>query len=395
MKKTLVALAALASVSAFAQTTVTLSGNMDVAGATSSGTQLGAKGTTFTTTLGTASTSVINLIAVEDLGGGTKVTAKYGLDPRTLTNDTYTVTNIPAAGSYATGGSTAYSNPQKNTITGLARDEAYIGIEGGFGSIKLGAPNSVSLDVNGASSPLGTGIGSGWGLTDGYGIRTVMAARFDRAARIDSPVINGFKASALFAPGNDETYIAYNSTSDAYVARNMPNNRKTTEVGLNYSNGPLNVQFANIQVGAQTYNTGFYGIAASTSGVMAVTAAVATKASSLGANYNFGSTTVYAAWWNGDSLASTTANVHVAGNRYAVKQNLGQVDVTLQYTQAVSGSATTTTAKIIGARADYNLSKTAIVYGGYESYDTGIALTTNGTTSGVRKVTSVGIRKSF
>ena len=133
MKKTLVALAALASVSAFAQTTVTLSGNLDVAGAPSSGTQNGAKGTTFTTGLGTASTSVINLIAVEDLGGGTKVTAKYGLDPRTLVNDGLSSTNMNAAGTANNTGAT--TNPNTVTVTGLARDEAYVGIESGFGLI--------------------------------------------------------------------------------------------------------------------------------------------------------------------------------------------------------------------------------------------------------------------
>jgi len=396
MKKSLVALAALASVSAFAQTTVTLSGNMDVAGATSAGTQLGAKGTTFTTGLGTSSTSVINIIAVEDLGAGTIVTAKYGIDPRTLTNDSLTSTNMSAAGSLTTGGVTGTANPNKVTVTGLARDEAYIGIAGNFGSVKLGAPNSISLDVNGVSSPLGTAIGSGYGLTDGYLFRTAMATRYDRSIRLDSPVMNGLKASALYAPGNDEAAIAYNSAGDAYVARNMPNNRKVTEVGLNYANGPLNVQFSNLQIAAQTNPVGYYAVNANTSTTMVTTYSyVATKTSLLGANYNFGSTTVYAAWWVGDSLASTTANVHVSGNRYAVKQNLGAVDLMFQYTQAVSGSSTTTTAKVIGARADYNLSKTAAVYAGYENYDTGVAAGTNNTTTGTRKVTSIGLRKSF
>ena len=395
MKKTLVALAALASVSAFAQTTVTLSGNLDVAGATSSGTQNGAKGTTFTTGLGTASTSVINLIAVEDLGGGTKVTAKYGLDPRTLVNDGLSSTNMNAAGTANNTGAT--TNPNTVTVTGLARDEAYVGIESGFGSIKLGAPNSIGLDAHLASTPLGTGIGSGYGADDKFGSKTTMYTRYNRSIRFDSQVVNGLKGSALYAPGNDEAAVSYDGT--AYVARNMPNNRKVTELGLSYANGPLNVQWQNLQIAAQTNPTGYYAMAASTNAALTATYGyVATKSNTLGVNYNLGATTLYAMWQNGDSTASSTSVTHVNGNRYAVKQNMGQVDLMFSYSQTVSGSTTTTTAKVIGGRADYNLSKTAAVYLGYENWDTGKAAsstTPNDTTSGTRKVTSIGLKKQF
>jgi predicted porin len=240
MKKTLVAMAALASVSAFAQSTVTLSGNIDVAGVSQSGTMYGAKGFTFTTAAGTSSTSVINLIASEDLGGGTKITGKYGIDPRSLTNDGY--------GVQATAPVSAYSgNPNSLTAVGLGRDEVFLQLETSMGSIKLGAPNSVGLDINTISSPLGTGIGSGYGLTTKSLIRTAFIdTRYDRSIRLDSAVMNGIKASALYAPGNDELATAVDTTN--YVARNIPNNRKVTELGLNYANGPLNVQWLNYQV---------------------------------------------------------------------------------------------------------------------------------------------------
>jgi len=388
MKKTLVALAAASAVSAFAQSTVTLSGNFDVAGASYSGTMYGAKGTTFTTAAGTSSTSVINIIASEDLGGGMKVTGKYGIDPRSLTNDGFGVSATQPVSAYTT-------NPNSLTAVGLARDEVYLQLESSVGSIKLGAPNSVGLDINSTSSPLGTGIGSGYGLTTKSLIRTAFIdTRYDRSVRLDSAVMNGIKVSALYAPGNDELNTAVDTTN--YVARNMPNNRKVTELGINYANGPLNVQWLNYTVAAQTYATGYYGVLYSSSAA-ATTALgyVATKSNMLAANYNLGATTVYAAWWSGDSTTSTTSVVHVSGNRYAVKQNLGKVDVALQYTQAVVGSSTTTTSKAIGARADYNLSKTAAAYVGYESVDTGAAATTNTTTAGVRKITSIGLRKSF
>jgi len=348
----------------------------------------GAKGTTFTTAAGTASTSVINIIASEDLGGGMKVTGKYGIDPRSLTNDGFGATATPAT-------STISTNPNSLTTYGLGRDEVFIQLESSMGSIKLGAPNSVGFETNAVSSPLGTGIGSGYGLTTKSLMRTAFIdTRYDRSVRLDSAVMNGIKVSAGYAPGNDELNTAVDTTN--YVARNIPNNRKVTELGINYANGPLVVNWAQSAVAAQTYNTGYYGVLYSSSAA-ATTALgyVGTKTNMLSANYNLGAATVYGAWWAGDSTTSTTAAVHVSGNRYAVKYDMGTMLFALQYTQAVVGSTTTTTSKTIGARADYNFSKTAAAYVGYENVDTGVAATTNTTTAGVRKITSIGLRKSF
>jgi predicted porin len=51
---------------------------------------------------------------------------------------------------------------------------------------------------------------------------------------------------------------------------------------------------------------------------------------------------------------------------------------------------------VTGLRADYNLSKTAAVYLGYEKYDTGIAYDAKAPAStGERTITSLGLRKSF
>jgi len=386
MKKTLVALAAIASVSAFAQVTIT--GNLDMAGATQSGTQTGAKGSTVTTGQGTSSTSGIKITAAEDIGGGNVISAIYEIDPRTWANDGMGVTNMTA-----NGGSAYPVNPQGTTVTGLARHEAYVGITSSNGSLKLGAMNSVGFDAHAVSSPMGTGIASGYGVGATYMIRNAFRdTRYDRSVRLDSAVINGFKVSGLYAPGNDEAAVA-SSSADSYVARNMPNNRKITEIGVNYSNGPLNVQWTNHQVAAQTNAVGYYGVVASATSTMTTTYGyVATKSNILGANYNLGSTTLYAAWWNGDSTASTTAVKRASGNRYAIKQNLGSVDLMAQYTQATHD---TTTAKVLGFRGDYNLSKTSAVYLGYENWDTGSAASATNTTSGTRKTTSVGLRKSF
>ena len=384
MKKTLVAIAALAATGAFAQ--VTLTGNFDVAGSKVSGTQLGSNATTFSSTTGTSSTSVINITAVEDIGAGMKVKAHYGLDPRTLTNDAFGVTEAAAT---------------KVTATGLSRDEAFVSLAGSVGEIKLGAPNSIGLNVFQAASPLGTGVGSGYAPNAGTQTNSFVNTRYNRSMRFDSAVVGGFTASVLYAPGNDEVAV------DAVAAAlQIQNARKSTEVGLKYANGPLNIAIVNISQAAITNKTGWYSGANAAGGEPAKTSATV-----LGANYNFGNTTVYYGYNTGDRLAATSSASGVAvkskGSRIAVKQTIGQVDLMAQYsTQETTGltasgtSAGDAKGKVTGFRADYNLSKTAAVYAGYEKWDTGLtaAAGTAGATAGVtgdRKIVSFGLRKAF
>ncbi|MEN9886155.1 MAG: hypothetical protein RL758_733 [Pseudomonadota bacterium] len=407
---------------------MTLSGVLDFAAANVGGTQLWAKGSTVSTTVGNSATSVIRIAAVEDLGGGMKATAFYALDPRTWANDNLQVTNNTGVvtntgahpSSYTNAGTGTQVNTlgtvagQANTTTGMARDEAYVALEGGFGNVKLGSPNSIGLTSFLSSSPLGTGVGSGYGLAG-----TFSNVRYNRSVRYDSPNMSGFSASVLFAPGNDQTAVTTVATQSATsgqitpavpVANFIPNARKVTEIGLRYANGPMSVTYTNISQAAQTAATGWYANAVGT-------AAAKTSANILDASYNFGSTTVYAGWNDGDRLAPTSATNTAAadskGYRVALKQNFGAIDLIAQYSQqealaatgfsgGPAGTANTTSttavlkAKVTGLRADYNLSKTAALYLGYEKYDTGIAYDAKApTTTGERTITSLGLRKSF
>ncbi len=385
MKKTLVAIAALAAFGAQAQSTVTLSGNLDFAAAQQSGTQLGATGSTVSTTVGTSSTSVIRLVAVEDLGNGTKATVSYGLDPRSLANDSLSNTGAQAAGS--TG---AYAN----TTTGLARDAAFVGLEGKMGNIRLGSPNSLGLEVQGDSSPLGTGVGSGYAGNAGTMMNSVVQTRYNRSARYDTPAMNGFTASVLYAPGGDTLQV------DTQAATQIPNSRTATEIGLKYVNGPLTVSMANIKQEAQLNRTGYYS-----GNLSAAAGAKATSANVFGVNYKIGNTTLYAGMNSGDRLAVKSSTdgsaVESKGTRYAIKHTIGQIDlIAQQTTQETTGASADAKAKLTGLRADYNFSKTTATYIGYENWKTGLAAAagTAGATAGAtgdRKIVSIGLRKSF
>jgi predicted porin len=376
MKKTLVALAALAATASFAQSSVTLSGNLDFAYSNTTGSAVIYNGNTVATTTGTSSTSVINIIAVEDLGGGMKATAKFGLDPRSLANDGLGV-------SFDQNSGTA----MKSTNTGLNRDEVFVGVSGNFGNVRLGSPNSISLGAHSTASPLGTGIGSGYANISGNGALGAVTTRFNRSVRYDSPIMSGITVSALYAPGDDTV------STTAITALSIPNNRNVTEVGVSYNNGPLNVAVANVSQAAQTNAAGYY---------VSTTAVNFGKSSSnlLSANYNFGSTTVYVGFMNGDSITGATTPSTIKSNRIAVKQNFGAVDVILQAQDLTTTTGSTDTkATVSGLRVDYALSKTAAVYLGYQKVDTGTAYVSTSTAaaqlSGDNTTVSVGLRKSF
>ncbi len=344
------ALAALAATASFAQSTVTLSGHLDFAAGNVSG---NSKGTTISTRDVTSSTSVIRITAVEDLGGGMKATAHYGIDPRVLAND-----NGAAA---------------SNTF---GRDELFLGVSGGFGNIRLGSPNSVGLTTFLVASPLGTGIGSGYGaLAADYS-----AVRYDRSARYDSPTMGGLTLSVLYAPGGDQP----TASTPSFIA----NNTKATEIGLSYANGPLTVAYANVAQAAHTNGSAAPTVAAGS---------VKTSGNSLAARYTIGATALSAGWNDGDArarAATTTARTS-EGYRLGISHTMGAVSLLASYgEQKTQGASSTPKEKVTGLRADYALSKRSAVYAGYEKYDTGVA-SANTATTGDRTIVAVGVRHSF
>jgi len=388
MKKSLVALATLVATGAMAQ--VTISGLLDFANANISGTMPHQNGNTFSSNQGTAATSVIRIEAVEDLGGGMKATVHYGLDPRTLANDALANTLNPA--------NTA------NTTTGLSRDQTFVGLSGGFGEIKLGSANSIGLTSYLASSVLGTGVGSGFGPgSAGTGALTYSNIRYNRSVRYDSPNMNGFSFALLYAPGNDEAATVTNG------ALFIPNARATTEVGLSYANGPLSLSAVSIKQDSMTNKTGYYSGAFS--GADAGPRAATTN-TSFNAKYVLGNTTIVASMNDGDALAVTTgaaaANPVPAipagavrttkGTRLGVSHAMGNVVLSAQLSEQETQNASLTAdakSKVTGMRADYNFSKTTTAYVGYENWDSGVAAAAGTAGTGERKITSIGLRKTF
>jgi len=129
MKKTLIALAAVAATSAaFAQSTVTLSGSLDVG--------IVRNGAAGTTVLNAAGNGLNQLVfsGSEDLGGGLK--ANFVLQQRFN----------------PTSGQNDGTNAGRRTFQGAST----VGLSGGFGNIRLGREIEAFNDVNNWADPWGT-----------------------------------------------------------------------------------------------------------------------------------------------------------------------------------------------------------------------------------------------
>jgi predicted porin len=133
MKKSLIALAALAATSAFAQSSVEIYGSLDVGVAKVKGGEAGVNNTTYAVPASQAATALTNAFArsglttnffgirgTEDLGGGMKA-----------------FFNLQSGGLDLSTGSPALRWDR----------EAHIGVSGGFGSVKVGRSVSTMCSV--------------------------------------------------------------------------------------------------------------------------------------------------------------------------------------------------------------------------------------------------------
>jgi predicted porin len=283
------------------------------------------------------------------LGAGMKATAFYGIDPRGMINNSKNV---------------------------LGRHEMYIGLSGGFGSVKLGSPNTAALSANGAGQVFGTATGGGYA-----NIMTASgsAVRFDNSVRYDTPAFSGFSASVNYAPGNND---ATAQTQTAVSAA------KVTDIGLAYANGPLNVNYSNLKRGANAASTAAAQAAGHT-GIAATVATAASTYSSLGANYTIGAVKLLAGYGKGtkSGVDGTTVDVNSKLSTMGVSYTFGQNTILAAKTQTKLGTAAAREA--VGVRFDRELSKRTVAYAVYEAYDSGAA------TANKTNTAAVGVRHSF
>ena len=307
MKKTLIAIAALAATSAFAQSSVTLYGQFDAgiynikkANGTDSATVYG-DGAVFSNILGFKGT--------EDIGGGLKAGFDFQTDVQT-------------------------NNGGQNQ-NGLFRRQANGNIEGGFGQVKLGVTTNPIIATNGALMPVGgnsvsTSTSSAMGYADFY---------TKNAVTYTSPAFMGLTAQ---------------------IQRGMSNNIESSSQGsvtaysLAYVNGPLEVRYA-----AQDRKAAAIGTANSGANPSSATAAATAKESSVfGAKYAIGQ-------W---SVAAARLKTQIAGSAEITGNQAGVGYTTGAWT--LGGSLTKSEgSKMTNMQARYALSKRTNLIGMYNIAD--------------------------
>ncbi len=344
-------MATLAVTSAFAQSTVTISGTFDANVKSASTTYAGTGNKVTQNSLGYSDqgTSGVIFKGNEDLGGGLKANFWYELN----FNPTRGSTNLKAPNDTpAAGASTTNQNSSLNN------GEVYVGVSGGFGDFKIGSPNTPSLTAQTGRHPFGTKVGGGFNGVTGLG-----HVRQDKAISYATPSFSGFTAVLN---------IAAKVTPDANGATAVTQSAGSSDLGLNYNKGPLNLGLSNFSTSK---------LAADTSN---------NKQTNVYANYTIAAATIYVGAHN----ETATTGAKSSSSNIALKYMVTPTVALLANTGKLDDKSTANKDKRISALGvKYELSKRSSVYARYVSEKNDNATANTGVSN--VKTTLVGLNHNF
>jgi predicted porin len=354
MKKTLIALATLAATASFAQSTVTLSGNVKAGLA-----QTKYSGSTTAANNGSATgladgSSRFILSGSEDLGGGMK--ANFQVDTRFRMDD---------------NGAAPTSSP-------LAGGNTFVGVSGGFGNVQLGKLDThycLGSDSHGVrATALQASSCALLGYVNGNAAAQAIAntSRSTNVIRYTAPVFSGLTLQANYSTSYAGSEGAVGSTSKG----------KATNLNAMYANGPLTAGISLWQATGEDQT--------------ATVARTGQKATNAMVNYDLGMATIGLAY---DQSAQRAANANVAAftdtKRTAwsvpVTVPVGAGTILFTYTKAANTKTAgvtnaDTSASLISVGYDYALSKRTSLGVNYVKLDNkaaaGYALYTQGSLNG-------------
>jgi len=380
MQKKIIALAiAGLSSAAFAQSTVTLSGLIDVGYYSQSIQTAGTADTKTYAAANNSGTSALNITINESIGNGMNV--KFF-------------------------GETDWA-PTSNASV-LLNSYNFLELSGSWGAIRGGNLNTDALYATIGAQPFGTGIGSGisgafgrlsrmgWNgvggaanagtagvTTEGETATATAAFAGSRSVRVNNsiqyatPSFSGFSGSIQLAKQNDDATVAAAGTTASFQS-----------LGVKYNNGPINVYFVN-----EVSKAGAVAAPATAAGLGAnekVTHNVLTG------NYTFGPATVYAGWTSSKSagVAVQTADARSwnLGLKYNVTGALSLAANMVRVDDKLAGSDKDRNLNALGL--DYAMSKRTTAYVRYETGDNDRSSATG---NGIGDFTrwGAGLRHSF
>lgn len=251
MKKTLIALAALAATGAFAQ--VSVYGRLDVGYAATTNTANGADTKDNGVVSHNSVSSMWGIQGSEDLGGGLKANFK-------LEQDVY-----PANGNTGASGAGAGAT----NASGFNRT-SLLGLSGGFGTVSMGRDYVPTFKLIGATDVNNLSRISTVGLAANTGVSTTNSVLF-----YSTPVMSGFQVNVAYRNADQST------TTDTF--------QKLTNLTATYTNGPLMVGVGTGSTEAKA--AGAFSTANNLTGYGSANIANADKVSGnvVAASYDFGS----------------------------------------------------------------------------------------------------------
>ncbi len=333
MKKTLIALAALAATGAFAQSTVSIWGAVDASYNYASADL--AAGNQTKSFLGNSQlgSSKLGFSGVEDLGGGLK--ANFWLEAG-LANDSGAGKGSNS-NNQASGASPAAAGGQGIVF----QRRSYVGLAGNFGEIQLGRQYvNTFLGVQAAVDPFGTNgpadstqLQLALGAT--LGARTITNA--SNLVGYITPTMGGFSANVQYFMGENTSGAANSDDGNGYSVTGQ------------YAAGPLFVSLGQQQTKyASTAAIGDYTLR------------------SLSASYNFGvAKAVYT--YAHEEMALLGATPKNDSNLIGVIVPFGAFNFKADYIRATNNIATVAdaTGELFGLGVDYAFSKRTTAYATY------------------------------
>ena len=397
MKKTLVALAALASVSVFAQTTVVIDGFIDRGYLALNST---ADASDLKTIGSNSGTTTVGIKVNQDLGGGLTAGLSVNTDWSELAGATQ-------GGAVANAGTSGFANSQ-SFMHITSKD---------FGVLRLGAPNLMTLtNATAISSPaFSTGVGSQYSsiysITSGLGHgasgrgstvdtsvyangttaitagtanhTTSRAVRQANTVQYSSPTMGGVSVTLSYSQMNN----------NVTASSGMANTAGMTETALRYTNGPIDAMYTTVKIsiGSNGINNYQQGTASAVTMLSDANAQQTSTYNLLGANYqvmpnlklNVGSGT----------FNSSLGVANGSHKNYGGTFNMGQFDFMLLMSATNDTTTTNIDRKMTGMGLNYNLSKTARAYIRTDNanyYSNGAAVAGSSV-----KRTALGFSKSF
>ncbi len=393
MKKTLIALAAMATTTAFAQSTVTLYGNVDVAyGAHKTQSR---DGTAFTKTAGVMdgswAGSRLGFRGTEDLGGGLKAsfTLEQGINPTAA--EAY---NIRV-------GSGAHQIVGNGTQTTGNNRQSFLGLAGGFGEVRVGYQYTNSYDVVAFQ---------GYSLSEfqGGNYQNQTHANGTRANAITyiAPKMGAVTLKVQFGAGAGRGTAESNTTTATTGNGFTKNNNAYMSLMANYAAGPLNASYVYSKASVEQANavgatvTNAFGVVGTAAAAAIANTATRDQVShNFGASYNLGVATISATFGRMDNggSATTTAVTKTNAQQFSVKVPFGATDLLLSTGSVkakVAGVVTgvDTSGTMIGV--SHALSKRTNIYA-LTGTDKNKAITAVGTAGYKDSKTAVGVRHHF